>query len=334
MNNKLKDNFFKYYNPSIRILVGLVFFISGILKIIDISVFKSTLTALNLFNPIISDLFSFVIPIAEIGLGLLLIGGLFIRFAVIHTNILIIIFSWVTIYAIRYKEDLSCGCFGSFIDLSFNFFHLVFLFMLFLLNILIVINIIKIWSLGNIINEKFKSHGKIRIWKILIYVLIGIVIIISLLFYTSISLKSLEREAVSKISEESDDKVALETQASKVKIMTGEEISEVVQISVDAAFEAFKSSKYYIFLDVRDLEEYQESHIKGAKNIPLIQLEDRLNELPKDIPIIVYCSGTGCDRGLWAAVILVGNGFREIYDMGGGGIVEWEEKRYPVEIGN
>jgi sulfur-carrier protein adenylyltransferase/sulfurtransferase len=38
----------------------------------------------------------------------------------------------------------------------------------------------------------------------------------------------------------------------------------------------------YILLDVRQPEEYQDSHIPGAKLIPLGELERRIRELDKD----------------------------------------------------
>jgi len=45
-----------------------------------------------------------------------------------------------------------------------------------------------------------------------------------------------------------------------------------------------------IILDVRDPEETQMGVIKGAINIPVNELKDRLNELPKDKEIIVHCA--------------------------------------------
>ena len=67
--------------------------------------------------------------------------------------------------------------------------------------------------------------------------------------------------------------------------------------------------------------------------MPVSELEGRLDELPKDKTIIVYCDGVGCSRSGRAAHILIDNGFKEVYDMTGKGIIEWEEKGYPVEVG-
>jgi sulfur-carrier protein adenylyltransferase/sulfurtransferase len=43
-----------------------------------------------------------------------------------------------------------------------------------------------------------------------------------------------------------------------------------------------------VFLDVRQPKEYVQGHLPGAKLIPLGELENRLEELEKDKPIIIY----------------------------------------------
>ena len=45
-----------------------------------------------------------------------------------------------------------------------------------------------------------------------------------------------------------------------------------------------------VLIDVRAKEAYDFSHAKGAKNIPLGELLNRLSELPKDRLIITYCT--------------------------------------------
>ena len=45
-----------------------------------------------------------------------------------------------------------------------------------------------------------------------------------------------------------------------------------------------------IILDVRSKGEYQSGHIKGSINIPLDTLNNNLNKLKKDKPIITCCA--------------------------------------------
>ena len=49
-----------------------------------------------------------------------------------------------------------------------------------------------------------------------------------------------------------------------------------------------------VLVDVRPTEEFEAGHIKGAKSVPLEELEDRLAELPADREIVAYCRGPFC----------------------------------------
>jgi rhodanese-related sulfurtransferase len=49
-----------------------------------------------------------------------------------------------------------------------------------------------------------------------------------------------------------------------------------------------------VLVDVRPGEEFEAGHIKGAKSIPLEELEDRLAELSPDREIVAYCRGPFC----------------------------------------
>jgi len=109
-----------------------------------------------------------------------------------------------------------------------------------------------------------------------------------------------------------------------------EEEYDIAEISVDEAYD-FYNNEDCIFVDVRSQDGYDNGHIQGAVNIPLGELEGRLEELPADKPIIVYCSGSSCNLSGQAAEILVKNGFRQVYDVSGKGIIEWKQKGYPME---
>jgi rhodanese-related sulfurtransferase len=51
-----------------------------------------------------------------------------------------------------------------------------------------------------------------------------------------------------------------------------------------------------LFVDVRDAKEFTTATIKGAISIPINQLEKRIEELPKDKPVLFFC-GTGGRAG-------------------------------------
>jgi NADPH-dependent 2,4-dienoyl-CoA reductase/sulfur reductase-like enzyme/rhodanese-related sulfurtransferase len=69
-------------------------------------------------------------------------------------------------------------------------------------------------------------------------------------------------------------------------------------------------------LDVRTAAEYERGAIEGAVNIPLDELRARLDEVPRNTPIYLYCQ-IGL-RGYLATRILVQHGFNEVYNLSGG----------------
>ncbi len=71
-----------------------------------------------------------------------------------------------------------------------------------------------------------------------------------------------------------------------------------------------------LFLDVRDKMSYDLDHIGDAINIPLVNLREKLAELPKDKDIITYCNQG--KSGYFALSILKQNGFTNVKNLSGG----------------
>ncbi len=82
------------------------------------------------------------------------------------------------------------------------------------------------------------------------------------------------------------------------------------------AYMAKHGEKEYTILDVRQPGEYEDSHLPGAKLIPLPQLPDLYKELDPEKPTIVHCAIGG--RSRVAAQMLSGWGFKEVYNLAGG----------------
>lgn len=85
-------------------------------------------------------------------------------------------------------------------------------------------------------------------------------------------------------------------------------------------------------LDVRPAIEYAAGHVPGAINIPLDELENRLNELGKDHEIVAYCRGPHCVLAFDAVERLRKKGLkaRRMED----GYPEWKTAGLPVENGS
>lgn len=89
----------------------------------------------------------------------------------------------------------------------------------------------------------------------------------------------------------------------------------------------FGANADHILIDVRTPEEFASGHIPGAVNIAVDELAQRLNEVPQDIPVVLYCRSG--NRSGQAAQLLDRAGYAQIYDLGG--IATWAQQGYPVE---
>lgn len=69
-------------------------------------------------------------------------------------------------------------------------------------------------------------------------------------------------------------------------------------------------------IDVREENEFIEGNIKGAINIPLSQLRDRLNEIPTDRTLYIHCRSA--QRSYNAVLVLQQLGFKDVYNVAGG----------------
>ncbi|MEJ2672143.1 MAG: rhodanese-like domain-containing protein [Deltaproteobacteria bacterium] len=97
------------------------------------------------------------------------------------------------------------------------------------------------------------------------------------------------------------------------------------------AYMAQHEEKDYTLLDVRQPREYEESHLPGAKLMPLPQLSDTYKDLDPEKPTIVHCAIGG--RSRVASQMLSGWGFKEVYNLAGGiKAVEGHKATGPKEL--
>jgi rhodanese-related sulfurtransferase len=98
-------------------------------------------------------------------------------------------------------------------------------------------------------------------------------------------------------------------------------------IDPGALYKTLKNTKDYVLLDVRSKGEFEDTsqysslnlgHLKGAKNISVNELGQRLNEIKadKDKPVFVYCSHS--QRSRRACKMLADSGFTNITNINGG----------------
>ena len=89
-----------------------------------------------------------------------------------------------------------------------------------------------------------------------------------------------------------------------------------------------------LFIDSRYRKEFEISHLPGAVNIPSDlrrdELMPRLEAIPKDQMIVVYCSSQRCQSAQRLAGLMTYLGFERVH-VYLAGFEEWVEKNYPLE---
>jgi len=78
-------------------------------------------------------------------------------------------------------------------------------------------------------------------------------------------------------------------------------------------------------VDVRTASEYATGHVPGAMNVPLEQIEGRLDDIQKDSPVVLICQGGA--RAHMAAAFLKSSRDVTVLD---GGTDAWERFGFPM----
>ena len=84
-----------------------------------------------------------------------------------------------------------------------------------------------------------------------------------------------------------------------------------------------------LIIDIRAVAEYNNGHIKGAKNVPVNDLASNIDSYSdyKNKPVLIYCnSGSSTSR---AIRLLKNAGFEKINNLEGG-IAAWKEANMPL----
>lgn len=99
-------------------VVGGVFIIAAILKLISIDEFEIYIYSFNIFSFLLTTFVSRIIIIGEFILGLFLILKINYRFVWKTSLIILILFTLFLTYAAIFRRDSNCHCFGELIELN------------------------------------------------------------------------------------------------------------------------------------------------------------------------------------------------------------------------
>ncbi len=107
----------------------------------------------------------------------------------------------------------------------------------------------------------------------------------------------------------------------------GHEVGTVPQIRTPELAERLRTADVTV-IDVRGQSEWEAGHVPRAENIPLGQLDQRLEEVPRDTPVVVQCQSGA--RSSIGASLLRAKGFTNVVNLAGG-FSEWQARGNQVE---
>ena len=107
----------------------------------------------------------------------------------------------------------------------------------------------------------------------------------------------------------------------------GHELGTVPQISAGELAERRRVGDVTV-LDVRGHAEWDAGHLPGVENIPVGYLTERLDEVPRDRPVVVHCQSGA--RSAIAASVLRAKGLTNVVNLTGG-FADWQARGNPVE---
>jgi molybdopterin/thiamine biosynthesis adenylyltransferase/rhodanese-related sulfurtransferase len=85
------------------------------------------------------------------------------------------------------------------------------------------------------------------------------------------------------------------------------------------------------WIDVREIDEWQEGHLPSARHVPRGFLESRIEAAApdKDATLVLYCAGG--NRSAFAAKTLQELGYTDVYSLAGG-FTDWKRNGYEITI--
>ena len=111
MIKKILSN--QYLLLSFRIILGLIFIYSGIIKVINTSEFSNSIINYRLLPELVINFLAITLPWIELTAGLLLIFGISIKENALIITSLLIVFIIAIIISLFRGLDIDCGCFGT-----------------------------------------------------------------------------------------------------------------------------------------------------------------------------------------------------------------------------
>ena len=137
-----------------RVILGSVFLISGIGKLLDHAKFINVVINYQIISPSLSRLYGLLLPYAELIVAVMIIFGIYVdEGAFVALLMLISFIIAISVNLARGRKNLDCGCFGNFIERKLGIHTLLDDFALLTLSFMLLISRSRFLALDSIITS-------------------------------------------------------------------------------------------------------------------------------------------------------------------------------------
>jgi hydroxyacylglutathione hydrolase len=111
----------------------------------------------------------------------------------------------------------------------------------------------------------------------------------------------------------------------------GREVAHIERVDIHGLFERTRGNGGVQLLDVREEDEWQDSHIPGSTHVPYHDIHTLPDGIDPGRPVAAICASG--QRAAVAASLLARYGAEEVLHVVGGGVGTWARAGHPVERG-
>ncbi|PCI74420.1 hypothetical protein COB28_01170 [Candidatus Dependentiae bacterium] len=104
----------------------------------------------------------------------------------------------------------------------------------------------------------------------------------------------------------------------------------VKTVTAEDVRHGLETSDKLVVIDTAAKKVYEDCHIIGAINIPLEDLNEGVEGIGRDTPIILYCATNKCPRSTKAAQLLKQRGYVDVA-VYQGGMRDWYNLQHPYD---
>ncbi|WOC12100.1 rhodanese-like domain-containing protein [Gordonia sp. MP11Mi] len=107
-------------------------------------------------------------------------------------------------------------------------------------------------------------------------------------------------------------------------------MGDIETVAVTDLPDDFTGDAERVLIDVREIDEWEQGHVRGAVHIPLADVPARIEEIDLDRELLVVCRTSGRSYRIMEYLLMRGIDGAVVT----GGMVAWQSADKPVETGS